>query len=292
MNRKNLKRKRPAARYYQDVGNTNLALANTTGEYQGQMYYHGNQNAPAGNQQMQGMINQNLINEKARLEQQAIESNLKVNRSFAPSDAILSGGQAKGFQTALKSAGGYKNAGKLFTGQAAIAPTAQIGTAAIPSVGTVGTAGYTAAVPASANFAPATAGQAGINAGAGWGTVASLVGKGLDRTKFGDDQDPTTYKFSEGFSDVLDYGGQGAAWGSMFGAPGTAIGAVAGSLYGIGKGLFSRKKARTMEKDHNSMLNRLNTNLDSLKMDQRSNTNKLYTRSSSGQNYGLNTMYS
>ena len=87
-----------------------------------------------------------------------------------------------------------------------------------------------------------------LKSGAGIGTIAAIGGDLLDRTEWGDDQDPTTYKFGEGFSDVLSYGGRGAAYGSMFGPAGTAVGAVLGTAYGLFSGFSNRNEARTEQK--------------------------------------------
>jgi hypothetical protein len=118
-------------------------------------------------------------------------------------------------------------------------------------------------------FGVTAAGKAGGGISAGWkalghagkaniiGTAASFLGQGLKKTKFGNDKDDTTYKFGEGMSDVLQYGGQGAAWGSYLGPWGTAAGAVIGSAYGLWKGFRNRGKARKLKSDQNTRMKKL-----------------------------------
>ena len=111
--------------------------------------------------------------------------------------------------------------------------------------------------------------KGGTALGAGWkalghagkanliGTAASFVGQGLKKTKWGNDGDDTTYKTGEITADVLQYGGQGAAWGSYLGPWGTAIGAVVGSAYGLWKGFRNRGKARKLKGDQDTTMKRL-----------------------------------
>jgi hypothetical protein len=76
--------------------------------------------------------------------------------------------------------------------------------------------------------------------------IASIAGKGV--SMLSDDKDATKWNAGEVIGDVASAAGTGAQIGSML-LPGigTAIGGIAGGLYGIGKGLFGRKKARTEE---------------------------------------------
>jgi len=111
--------------------------------------------------------------------------------------------------------------------------------------------------------------KGGSALGAGWkalghagkanliGTAASFIGMGLKKTKFGNDGDDTTYKFGEGMSDVLQYGGQGAAWGSFLGPIGTGVGAVLGSAYGLWKGFRNRRKARNLKGNQDTRMEKL-----------------------------------
>jgi hypothetical protein len=111
--------------------------------------------------------------------------------------------------------------------------------------------------------------KTGTALGAGWkalghagkaniiGTAASFLGQGLKKTKWGNDKDDTTYKTGEIASDVLQYGGQGAAWGSYLGPWGTAAGAVIGSAYGLWKGFRNRNKARKLESDQKATMKKL-----------------------------------
>ena len=90
--------------------------------------------------------------------------------------------------------------------------------------------------------------------GAGIGTIASLAGAGV--SKLSDDGDATTMKFGEGAGATLSGIGTGIGAaattamlaGSTLGPVGTLVGAGLGAVYGLGKGLIQRKKARKEEK--------------------------------------------
>ena len=75
-----------------------------------------------------------------------------------------------------------------------------------------------------------------------WG-IGALAGKGLSMVS--DDGDATKWNAGEVIGDVGGSASTGAQIGSML-LPGigTAIGGIAGGLYGLGKGLFQRRKAR------------------------------------------------
>jgi hypothetical protein len=83
--------------------------------------------------------------------------------------------------------------------------------------------------------------------GGGIGTVAALAGKGISHLS--DDDDATKWNAGEVTGDIMSAAGTGAAWGSMIPGIGTAIGAGIGGLYGLGKGLVQRRKARREEEE-------------------------------------------
>ena len=132
--------------------------------------------------------------------------------------------------------------------------------------------------------------------GAGIGTMASLAGAGISRLS--DDDDPTTLNFGEGAGGVLSSAGTGASLGSLLGPAGTLIGGVAGGLYGLGKGLFSRNRARRDEREleqesataRNVHVNRFNEDLMSNYGSQLSSIRQgeLNQKSISGQDLGYN----
>ena len=86
--------------------------------------------------------------------------------------------------------------------------------------------------------------------GAGIGTIASLAGEGVKL--LADDKDATTVNAGEGIGAGLAGAGTGigavATAGALMGSAvpvlGTAIGAAAGAIYGVGKAMFARNKAR------------------------------------------------
>jgi len=86
--------------------------------------------------------------------------------------------------------------------------------------------------------------------GAGLGTIASLAGKGV--TALANDDDATTMNTGEGIGAGLSGAGMGigavATAGALMGSAvpvlGTAIGAAAGAIYGVGKAMFARNKAK------------------------------------------------
>ena len=92
----------------------------------------------------------------------------------------------------------------------------------------------------------------GIGPG-GVGAIASIAGEGLKMAS--DDQDATTMNTGETIGSGLSGIGTGigaamttaALMGSSLGPVGTAAGVVGGALYGLGKGLVQRNKARKEE---------------------------------------------
>lgn len=86
--------------------------------------------------------------------------------------------------------------------------------------------------------------------GAGIGTIASLAGAGV--TKLSDDGKAHTMNTGEGIGAGLSGAGMGigammtagAVMGSAVPVAGTLIGAAAGAIYGVGKAMFARNKAR------------------------------------------------
>ncbi len=99
----------------------------------------------------------------------------------------------------------------------------------------------------------AAAGAAGGIGMGGVGAIASLAGEGIKMAS--DDQDATTMNVGETTGSTLSGIGTGigaamstaALMGSTLGPVGTAAGVVGGAIYGLGKGLISRGKARKEE---------------------------------------------
>ena len=91
--------------------------------------------------------------------------------------------------------------------------------------------------------------------GAGIGTIASLAGRGI--SKLSDDDDATTLNFGEGAGATLSGIGTGlgaaalagAVMGSAVPVVGNLIGAGVGALYGLGKSIFSTRKAKKEERE-------------------------------------------
>ena len=89
--------------------------------------------------------------------------------------------------------------------------------------------------------------------GAGIGTIASLAGEGIKMLS--DDKDPTTVNAGEGIGAGVAGAGAGigavvtagALMGSAVPVLGTAIGAAAGAIYGVGKAIFAKNKAKKAE---------------------------------------------
>jgi len=121
----------------------------------------------------------------------------------------------------------------------------------------VQTAGMKAAQEGTAQLAQATTSTAaGAGAGIGMGgvgAIASLAGEGIKMAS--DDQDATTMNTGETIGSGLSGIGTGigaamstaALLGSSLGPVGTAAGVVGGAIYGLGKGLIQRGKARREE---------------------------------------------
>ena len=107
--------------------------------------------------------------------------------------------------------------------------------------------------------------------GAGIGTIASLAGAGV--TKLADDGKAHVLNTGEGIGAGLSGAGAGigavvtagALMGSAVPVLGTAIGAAAGAIYGVGKAMFARnkaKKAKTkMENEVRKRAKKYNTEL-------------------------------
>lgn len=127
----------------------------------------------------------------------------------------------------------------------------------VESVGTVG--GNQAAASAAGRFAAEGVGT-GVGkwatSGAGLGTLASLAGTGVKMLS--DDDDATTMNFGEGAGAALAGAGTGmgaaatagALYGSSLGPVGTAVGAGLGAIYGLGKGIYQRNKARKAKRKY------------------------------------------
>ncbi len=95
-----------------------------------------------------------------------------------------------------------------------------------------------------------------LTSGAGIGTVASLAGMGV--SALSDDGDATKLNFGEGTGAVLSGVGTGigaaALAGTVMGSAvpvvGNIIGAAAGAIYGLGKALVGRNKARKAKREY------------------------------------------
>jgi len=141
--------------------------------------------------------------------------------------------------------GAFKKAGQAYKAQRATNQAIKSGQLMASSAGTAGKAGLTSLGQGLGSFA---------KSGAGIGTIAALAGAGV--TKLSDDDDATTLNFGEGAGATLSGIGTGigaaatAAMlaGSTLGPAGTLIGGALGAIYGLGKGLLSRGKARREEK--------------------------------------------
>jgi len=88
--------------------------------------------------------------------------------------------------------------------------------------------------------------------------AGNLAGRGI--SYFSDDNDATTMNFGEGAGGVISGAASGAGFGSILGPVGTAVGAGVGALYGLGKGIYQRNKARnTIGAAEREKANELNT---------------------------------
>ena len=137
--------------------------------------------------------------------------------------------------------GAFKQAGQAYKAQRATNQAIKAGTLLQSSAGTAGKAGLTALGQGLGSFA---------KSGAGIGTIAALAGAGV--SKWSDDDDATTMNFGEGAGATLSGIGTGIGAaattamiaGSTLGPVGTLVGAGLGAIYGLGKGLLQRGKAR------------------------------------------------
>ena len=93
--------------------------------------------------------------------------------------------------------------------------------------------------------------------------AGNLAGQGIKYLS--DDNDATTMNFGEGAGGVISGMASGAGFGSMLGPAGTVIGGAIGGLYGLGKGLYQRNKARNTiggaEDEKTAELNRIGANM-------------------------------
>lgn len=256
------------------------SYATTESSYNPNSYYIDN-SAQVENAQKK-LDNQHLIddNELAIQKQGFAAEEKTVNSITMPGMVTRAGASMKtfntaraGFNTAKLGAKSYEAAKLGFN----VKKRMEIGESAwklkqsmdrVRDVKNVGDVTKVATTGVNAGTAASTASK-GSALGAGWkalghagkanliGTAASFIGMGLKKTKFGNDGDDTTYKFGEGMSDVLQYGGQGAAWGSFLGPIGTGVGAVLGSAYGLWKGFRNRKKARNLKGNQDTRMEKL-----------------------------------
>ena len=248
MGRKNIKRANKKYTRFQVMPSS---YSTTESQYNPNSYYTGD---PVAHQNaVKKFENQELIHDQENLVQDAgfKAEEATVNSVTMPGMMATSGKALKTFNTARA---GF-NAAKVIKGT-------QMGAAvANPMIASKG-----AELGLSGGLNGAKGGSA---LGAGWkalghagkanliGTAASFIGMGLKKTKFGNDGDETTYKGGEMTADILQYGGQGAAWGSFLGPIGTGVGAVLGSAYGLWKGFRNRGKARKLKAAHKSKMKSL-----------------------------------
>lgn len=90
-----------------------------------------------------------------------------------------------------------------------------------------------------------------LSSGAGIGTVASAVGMGV--SALSNDNDATKWNAGEVAGDMLQGAGTGASIGSVIPGIGTAVGAVVGGAWSLGKGLFTRNKSRKLKAKQESI---------------------------------------
>jgi len=145
-----------------------------------------------------------------------------------------------------------------------------------------------------------TAGKIGSSIGTwassanGIGTIAALAGKGI--SKLSDDKDATKWNAGEVSGDMLSAVGQGAAWGSMLGPVGTAVGAVGGAIYGTVKGLTQRNKARRSKMEFDDKRDKDARKINNETMRSygahagASRAGELKSKTYSGYDYGRNTV--
>ena len=223
-------------------------------------------------------------------EQKTEQANAEVQNSFAKGEQIASSGIKTGAEllapttfaaNKLKNANAYSQLGSTVTqGIKNLKPIADVaGTGIKAGLGQIG-AGL-------GKFA---------QTGAGIGTIGALAGAGVSRVS--DDNDATTLNFGEGAGGVLSAAGTGASLGSLLGPGGTFIGGALGGLYGLGKGLYTRNKARKneseFEDESNANISKSNTRFnDDLMSNYGSalstiNQGKLDQKSISGQDLGYN----
>ena len=137
--------------------------------------------------------------------------------------------------------------------------------------------------------------------GAGIGMIASGVGMGV--SKLSDDGDATTMNFGEGAGKTLSGIGTGIGAaattamlaGSTLGPVGTLIGAGLGAVYGLGKGLIQRGKARRekrqLENKRKASINKFNTKQKSTFLTAQAGVRaaELKSKTFSGYDLGKNT---
>lgn len=140
-----------------------------------------------------------------------------------------------------------------------------------------------------------------LSSGAGIGTVASLAGAGV--SKLADDGDATTMNFGEGTGKTLSGIGAGlgaaATAGMLMGSAvpvvGNIIGAGVGALYGLGKGLLQRNKARrekrSIERERKDRINKFEGKQKSKMLTARAGVRaaQLKSKTFSGYDLGVNT---
>ena len=142
-----------------------------------------------------------------------------------------------------------------------------------------------------------------LTSGAGIGTVASLAGMGV--SALADDGDATKLNFGEGTGATLSGIGTGigaaALAGTVMGSAvplvGNLIGAGVGAIYGLGKALIGRNKARKAKKEYEAKIkekkDKYNKELVSKVTNQASNVRAAETQSKtySGYDLGSNVTY-
>tara|TARA_R110000744_G_scaffold93772_1_gene181114 strand:+ start:9235 stop:10623 length:1389 start_codon:yes stop_codon:yes gene_type:complete len=142
-----------------------------------------------------------------------------------------------------------------------------------------------------------------LTSGAGIGTVASLAGMGV--SALADDGDATKLNFGEGTGATLSGIGTGigaaALAGTVMGSAvplvGNLIGAGVGAIYGLGKALIGRNKARKAKKEYEAKIkekkDKYNKELVSKVTNSASNVRAAETQSKtySGYDLGSNVTY-
>jgi len=143
------------------------------------------------------------------------------------------------------------------------AATGAVTDAATDAVTDVATDAATKGAGKLATFASKYVNPAHAKAVSPYAIAGTIAGQGIKYLS--DDDDATTMNFGEGTGSVLSGAASGAGFGSILGPWGTAGGAIIGGLYGLGKGLYQRNKARNTiggaEDEKTAELNTIGANM-------------------------------